>query len=360
MARPTFVDRVKILVRGGDGGNGCASFRREKYVPKGGPDGGDGGDGGNVVLRVDTNVDSLVALKYLPEQKAERGQHGMGKMRHGRSGRDLVIPVPPGTEVRNLETGELVYDLVHPGEEQIIARGGRGGRGNMHFVSSTHQAPRESEPGGPGEEFRFQVILKVVADVGLVGYPNAGKSTLLRAISHAHPKVAPYPFTTLNPVLGTVQEPDLTSYTVADIPGLVEGAHKNVGLGHDFLRHIERTRLLVYVLDMAGTDGRDPVDDFLQLQEELRLYDPTLTGRPFLVVGNKVDVTEAQTRREAIGDHLPENTLWLSAQNGTGVPELRRMMRRQLDEINAAAADARGHLPLDDEDQSAAGDVEFE
>jgi GTP-binding protein len=230
----------------------------------------------------------------------------------------------------------------------------------MHFVSSTHQAPRESEPGGPGEEFRFQVILKVVADVGLVGYPNAGKSTLLRAISHAHPKVAPYPFTTLNPVLGTVQEPDLTSYTVADIPGLVEGAHKNVGLGHDFLRHIERTRLLVYVLDMAGTDGRDPVDDFLQLQEELRLYDPTLTGRPFLVVGNKVDVTEAQTRREAIGDHLPENTLWLSAQNGTGVPELRRMMRRQLDEINAAAADARGHLPLDDEDQSAAGDVEFE
>jgi GTP-binding protein len=347
MARPTFVDRVKVLVVAGDGGNGCTSFRREKFVPRGGPDGGDGGSGGNVILRVDENVDSLVALRYLPEQKAERGQHGMGKMRHGRAGKDLVIPVPPGTEVRDSQTGEVLYDLVHPGEEQIIARGGKGGRGNLRFVSSTHQAPRESEPGAPGEEFVFRVVLKVVADVGLVGYPNAGKSTLLRAISHARPKVAPYPFTTLNPVLGTVQEPDLVSYTVADIPGLVEGAHRNVGLGHDFLRHIERTRLLVYVLDMAGTDGRDPIEDYVQLQEELNLYDPVLTGRPFLVVGNKVDRPEAQALRGEIGGHLPPDTLWISAETGIGIPELRVVIRRKLDELNAAKPDGPGHLPVE-------------
>ena len=288
-----FVDRAKVMVVGGDGGDGCASFRREKYVPRGGPDGGDGGAGGDVIFRAVPGEQSLVNLRFKQHWRAGRGRHGMGKGRHGARGADCIVPVPLGTLIRDRGTGELLADLTAAGEECVVARGGRGGQGNTRFVTSTNRAPQTATPGQPGEERALEVELKVVADVGLVGYPNAGKSTLITAISDAHPKTAAYPFTTRFPNVGVVEMEDFRRYTVADIPGLIDGAHENIGLGHEFLRHIERCRVLAFVLDMGAVDGRDPLDDLDNLREELELYQEGLSSRPAILVANKMDLPAA-------------------------------------------------------------------
>ena len=326
----TFKDRAKLFVRAGNGGDGCASFRREKFVPRGGPDGGDGGNGGSVDLVADKDTDSLLPLYYRPHQKADHGGRGRGKQCHGRNGADRQVKVPLGTEVRDAETGELVGEVVANGERLRVARGGKGGIGNMHFVSSTHQAPREFTPGEEGEHRILQLELKMVADIGLVGFPNAGKSTLLRAVSAAKPKVGAYPFTTLNPVIGTMVYDDYAKLRVADIPGLIEGAHDGVGLGHDFLRHIERTKFLVFVLDMAGVDGRSPVDDYASLREELRLYRADLDHRPFLIVGNKMDLPEAELFYEEFAEQTGQHPLRISAVAGDGISELKEALRAAL------------------------------
>ncbi|MBQ6352157.1 MAG: GTPase ObgE [Lentisphaeria bacterium] len=290
-----FVDKVTIRVIAGKGGNGCCSFRREKFIPKGGPDGGDGGDGGSVYLEASTGEQSLVSLVYQTRYRAQNGPGGRGAGMHGRNADDITIKVPVGTVVTDCATREVLGDLDAPGARLLVARGGRGGRGNARFATSTNRVPRYAEPGTEGEEKELFLELKIIADGGLVGYPNAGKSTLLGALSAARPKVAPYPFTTLHPVVGVVEfdYPDYTRLTLADIPGLIDGAHDNVGLGHSFLKHIERTKVLVYVLDMAGTDGRDPVEDFRHLQNELELYQSGLTRRPSLIAANKMDAPEA-------------------------------------------------------------------
>ncbi len=285
-----FVDHVKIKVRAGKGGKGCVSFRREKYIPKGGPSGGDGGDGGSVYLVANVNEQSLVAYKYMNHYHAEDGGNGAGKDRYGKKGADVILQVPVGTLIKDpANDGQVLVDLKAPGDRFIAAQGGKGGRGNRHFKSSTNRTPRESEPGTPGETREFELELKLIADVGLVGYPNAGKSTFLSAVTDAKPKTAAYPFTTLHPHVGTIEFPDFFRLTIADIPGLVEGAHLNVGLGHEFLRHIERTRILAYVLDMGGNEGRLPWDDLASLQRELECYNPTLLTNKAIILANKMD-----------------------------------------------------------------------
>ena len=299
-----FVDKATIMVKGGDGGNGCCSFRREKFVPKGGPDGGDGGPGGNIILRTCAGEQSLVALVYKRHYAGQRGPHGKGKTLHGRRGDNVVLRVPVGTMVTDAETGELIVDLTHPDMDYIIAKGGDGGRGNTRFATSRNRAPMKCEAGWPGEERKITLELKTMADVGLVGFPNAGKSTLLGKISAAHPKVAPYPFTTLHPVVGVVELPDFERITVADIPGLIDGAHENIGLGHAFLKHIERTHVLAYVLDMAGVDGREPWEDFRHLQNELELYMKGLSKRPSVIIANKMDLPESTENLELLREEL--------------------------------------------------------
>ena len=294
------VDQVVIEVKAGDGGNGSASLRREKFVPKGGPDGGDGGRGGSVYLVADPSENTLLPYTFKKRYVAESGGHGRSQKRHGKAGADLFLPVPVGTVVYDDETGELLADLSTPGQKVLVARGGRGGLGNTHFATSTYQTPRFAEKGEPGEERRLRLELKLLADVSLVGLPNAGKSTLLSAISSARPKIGNYPFTTLEPVLGVVQVPGSEkSFVVADIPGLVEGAHEGTGLGDEFLRHIERTRVLLFVVDGSSQDGVDPLDAIRILREELRYYDPKLLERPSLVAFNKIDLPEAQQRWES-------------------------------------------------------------
>lgn len=299
-----FVDKAKIKVKGGDGGDGCCSFRREKFIPKGGPNGGDGGGGGDVILVTCSGEQSLVDYVYKRHFSANRGVHGKGSDQHGAKGKDLELRVPIGTIIK--EDGELVVDLDQPDMKFVIAKGGRGGRGNTRFTSSVNRTPMIKEDGLPGEEREIELELKTIADIGLVGFPNAGKSTLLSALSNAHPKVAPYPFTTLHPVVGVVEFDDFSRMTIADIPGLIEGAHDNIGLGHSFLKHIERTKMLVYVLDMAGVDGREPWDDFATLQDELELYMKGLSKRKAVIVANKMDIPESQENldllQEAIHD----------------------------------------------------------
>ncbi|MBO8128294.1 MAG: GTPase ObgE [Peptococcaceae bacterium] len=289
-----FYDYVKIYVKAGDGGNGCVAFRREKYEPHGGPAGGDGGRGGSVILQADEGLQTLVDFRYRRHYKAERGQHGQGNTRHGRSGDDLIVRVPCGTVVRRAGNGIVLADLTRHGQRVVVARGGRGGRGNARFATSTRQAPSFAEKGEPGEELWLELELKLLADVGLVGFPNVGKSTIIAAISAARPKIADYPFTTIQPNLGVVRVDTGRSFVVADIPGLIEGAHQGAGLGHRFLRHVERTRVLVHVVDMAALEGRDPVKDFEIINREMRMYDPGLAARPQIVAANKMDLPTAR------------------------------------------------------------------
>ena len=334
-----FVDKATITVKGGDGGNGCCSFRREKFVPRGGPDGGDGGGGGHVIMEATTGQQSLVDLIYNRHYAAPRGPGGKGKNLHGRKADDIVLKVPVGTVVKDAVTGELVVDLATEGERFIVAHGGRGGRGNARFLSNFNRAPREHEPGEPGEERELFLELKTIADVGLVGYPNAGKSTLLRALSAARPKVAPYPFTTLHPMVGVVEFEDYGRLTIADIPGLIDGAHANVGLGHAFLKHIERTHVLAYVLDMAGVDGRAPWDDFRHLQNELELYMKGLSGRPALILANKMDLPESAENLERLRKELcdvPLEILPIAAGAGE-CGEAKTKLRAMVEQVEAAS-----------------------
>lgn len=330
MKSVVFKDRVKVTVMAGNGGDGLATFRREKFVPRGGPNGGDGGRGGHVILVASKDQDSLLPLYFRPLQKAEHGGRGGTQRCHGKNGADLRILVPRGTVARMFDSGEPIGEVLEDGQELVVARGGKGGLGNCHFVTSSHQAPTECTEGIPGEEKILRLELKMVADVGLVGYPNAGKSTLLRALTRAHPKVASYPFTTLHPMIGTLEFDDYTSIRIADIPGLIDGAHQGIGLGHEFLRHIERTRFLVFVLDMGGTDGRHPADDYLNLREELRLYDPELDQRPSLVVANKMDVPDSTRLLAEFTQRTGQHPMQMCAELGEGVPALHQCLESRV------------------------------
>jgi GTP-binding protein len=338
-----FYDRARIFIKGGDGGNGAISFRREKYVPRGGPDGGDGGDGGNIVLTVDPQLNTLIAFKYQQHFRADNGGNGERSRRAGKRGADLTIDVPPGTVVYDDETGTVVADLLDPGERYVAAPGGKGGLGNQHFATSIHQAPRLAEKGEPGVERWIRLELKVIADVGLIGFPNAGKSTLLAASSAARPKIADYPFTTLEPNLGVVQigGPGSETFVMADIPGLIEGAAEGVGLGHEFLRHVERTRLLIHVIDgSGGLEQRDPLDDFRKINEEIAAYSPELAGKPQIVAINKADLPETRENLPRLMDALTGEgypVVVISAVTGEGVPDLLRLVFERLRELPPAA-----------------------
>jgi GTP-binding protein len=323
-----FVETAGTDILAGCGGNGCASFRREKCVPFGGPDGGDGGRGGHIILQTDPNVDSLIALYYQPRQHAEDGGKGFGQKRHGRNGQDLILKVPCGTVVRDETTGEILGDLIEPGEQLIVAHGGKGGLGNCHWKTSVHQAPLEHTKGEAGEQRRLRLDVKIVADIGLIGFPNAGKSTLLAAISHAHPKIANYPFTTLQPVIGTIQYDTFTRLKLVDIPGLIQGAHTGAGLGHTFLRHVERTRGLVYVIDMAGEDGRHPADDYTTLRDELNRYNPALLERPALIVANKMDLDPALENLPEFMVRTGQKPLLVSGLTRRGTDELKSALQK--------------------------------
>ncbi|MEQ8235330.1 MAG: GTPase ObgE [Syntrophomonadaceae bacterium] len=317
-----FIDHAKIFVKGGDGGNGCVAFRREKYVPLGGPAGGDGGRGGNVIFIADEGMSTLMDFQYRKHFKADRGQHGLGKNQHGARGDDLVVRVPAGTLVIDDDSGETIADLTAAGQEAVIARGGRGGRGNARFATAIHKAPSMAENGEPGEEKWIRLELKLLADVGLVGFPNAGKSTLISRVSAARPKIADYPFTTLVPQLGVVLTRDKNSYVIADIPGLIEGAHAGAGLGHDFLRHIERNRVLLFILDAAQIDGRSVLEDYRVLRAELEAYRPELVNRPYLIVANKMDLPEAQDNFSRLQELYGDKVIGISAVTGQGISEL--------------------------------------
>jgi GTP-binding protein len=330
-----FVDRIKVFAQAGKGGRGCVSFRREKFVPKGGPDGGDGGRGGDVVLRADRHVDNLANLFYEPLVKAKNGTHGKGKKMAGRAAANKIVKVPVGTMVYlasgdgtdESQGSQPVVDLVRDGEEFVLCRGGEGGKGNVHFKSSRNRAPRQYTDGEEGEHGHFLLELRTIADAGLVGYPNAGKSTLLRKISAARPKVAPYPFTTLHPVVGVMELPGYRHATIADIPGLIEGAHRGLGLGHEFLRHITRCPILIFVVDVAGSEGRSPAQDLQNLRKEIDLYDPTLSSRPWLVVANKMDLPNAKENLEVLRERFPRiSILPISAEKGEGIDALKEAL----------------------------------
>jgi GTP-binding protein len=370
-----FVDEVDIRVLAGSGGNGCLSFRREKYVPRGGPDGGDGGAGGSVFIVATPTKNTLVDFRYHPEFKAKRGQHGQGSNRTGQTADDLEIAVPIGTlvyEVPQLhghaEEGDapprggssagtaagmrLVADLAHDGERVLVAKGGRGGRGNARFVSSTNRAPRRTEPGEVGEERFLRLQLKLLADVGLVGFPNAGKSTLISRISAARPKIAEYPFTTLVPNLGVVTLSDDRSFVVADVPGLIKGAHEGHGLGHQFLRHIERTKVLVHLVDVSGASGRDPVEDFETIQDELRRFDAVVAAKPQIVAAAKIDALDDEERLERLQRHVRKKKLpfhRISAVRGDGLDELLEAVWRRIAAVRASEAEDAVIEPAADE-----------
>lgn len=328
-----FIDEVRIRVKAGDGGNGCVAFRREKYVPRGGPSGGDGGNGGDVILVASEHYNTLLHFRFNPEHRAERGRHGEGSNRTGRDGASIELPVPVGTLVYDEETGELLHDFTRAGDRFLVARGGRGGRGNARFATSTHQTPTEFEPGFPGEQRRLRLELKLLADVGLVGFPNAGKSTLISRISAARPKIADYPFTTLEPHLGVVDAGEGRTFVVADIPGLIEGAHLGHGLGTRFLRHIERTRLLVHLVDVSEASGRDPVEDFHVILRELARYSPELAAKPMIVAASKVDIAQQPERieaLEALAGRLGLACYRISGVTGEGIPVLIHAMAERV------------------------------
>ncbi len=332
-----FVDTAKIYVKGGDGGNGMVAFRREKYVDMGGPAGGDGGRGANVIFEVDEGLRTLVDFKYQRHFKAPRGENGRTKSQHGAGAEDMLVRVPPGTSVYDDDTNELIADLVFHGQKVVIAKGGRGGRGNIRYATSVNPAPEIAENGEPGQERYVRLELKVLADIGLVGYPSVGKSTLLSIVSAARPKIGAYHFTTLTPNLGVVDVGDGRSFVMADLPGLIEGAHEGTGLGHQFLRHVERTRVIVHVIDMAGTEGRDPYEDFVQINQELKLYNQKLEDRPQVVAANKMDLPEAEENliafREKVGTNLPIYSI--SAATKQGIKELLYGVADLLDKVPA-------------------------
>ncbi|MGR3765196.1 GTPase ObgE [Rossellomorea sp. NS-SX7] len=319
-----FVDQVKIYTKGGDGGNGMVAFRREKYVPKGGPAGGDGGHGADVIFEVDEGLRTLMDFRYQRHFKAPRGEHGMSKNQHGRNAEDMVVKVPPGTVVKDDDTGETIADLTQHGQRAVITKGGRGGRGNSRFATPANPAPELSEKGEPGQERYIVMELKLLADVGLVGFPSVGKSTLLSVVSAAKPKIASYHFTTIVPNLGMVETADGRSFVMADLPGLIEGAHEGVGLGHQFLRHIERTRVIVHVIDMSGMEGRDPYEDYLTINEELKQYNLRLTERPQIIVANKMDMPEAEENLKIFKEKLQDDypVFPISAFTQQGLKEL--------------------------------------
>ena len=337
-----FIDKVKITVKGGDGGNGCASFRREKFIPKGGPSGGDGGNGGNVILIAKTSQQSLVDLYYRRHYRGQNGENGRSRDQYGKNGKDIELHVPIGTMIKDLDDDlRILADLDKPGKSFTVANGGPGGRGNIHFASSTNRVPRECEPGTPGETKKLELELKSIADIGLVGYPNAGKSTLLSALSAAKPKIGAYPFTTLRPIVGTVEYPDYYKISIADIPGLIEGAHDNIGLGHDFLRHIERTKILVYVLDMAAFDGRDPYDDFISLKKELDLYLDGLSSRPSIIAANKMDLPEAaEILKEFKKKVYDIQIIPISAANSENLDDVLDVLRIKVEKSRAILEDS--------------------
>src|ERR1700726_2862756 len=341
-----FVDEAKIYVKAGDGGNGCVAFRREKFVPRGGPSGGDGGAGGSIILEASQHDNTLLRYRYNREFRADRGRHGEGSNCTGHSGDDWVLTVPVGTVVIESDTGERLADLTAPGQRVVVARGGRGGRGNQHFAKPWHQAPRESEEGQPGEEHHLRLELKLLADIGLVGFPNAGKSTLISRISAAHPKIADYPFTTLEPGLGVVSADGTPgkpseraggrTFVVADLPGLIEGAHTGVGLGIRFLRHIERTRLLAHLIDTSDASDRDPVHDFEIICGELAAFSEKLAAKPMIVVGTKLAATTNRARLEKLRDFCASRAIEfhaISAASGEGIPQLVRAMADALDRL---------------------------
>ncbi len=344
-----FVDEAEISVRAGHGGAGCVSFLREKYRPKGGPDGGNGGDGGSVILEVDLGLSTLLDFKYQPLLRAKNGEPGRGKDQHGHRGADLIVRVPLGTIVRDLDSGDVIADLKVPGARAIVARGGRGGRGNATYVSSTNQAPRRAQPGLPGEERRVLLELRLMAEAGLVGFPNVGKSTLIREVSAARPRVADYPFTTLVPHLGVVRYGDEDSFVLADIPGLIEGAHAGHGLGTRFLRHVSRTAVLIHLLDGSGLTERDPLADFDTINRELREFDPGVAEKPQIVVANKIDLVTSPGWLDELARRFRRRRvrLWfISAATGEGVRELMlevgrrvRALRRDTPATSAALDD---------------------
>jgi len=350
-----FVDRLKVFAQAGSGGRGSVSFRREKFVPRGGPDGGDGGCGGNVILRADRHVDNLSNLFYEPLVKAKNGGHGMGKKMSGRAGADKIVKVPVGTivypwdgngtdeshTIHRSHQSNVIADLIRDGDQFVLCRGGAGGKGNVHFKSSRNRAPRQYTEGEEGEQGHFLLELRTIADAGLVGYPNAGKSTLLRKISAARPKVAAYPFTTLHPIVGVIEFPGYRRATVADIPGLIEGAHHGLGLGHEFLRHITRCRVLVFVVDIAGSEARNPVEDLQNLRREIDLYDPTLSSRDWFVVANKMDLPAAKENLKALQERFPKlQILPISAAKGEGIDDLKQALATRMTDIeeNVSAA----------------------
>jgi GTP-binding protein len=335
-----FVDRVELYVKGGDGGRGAATFRREKYVPKGGPDGGDGGDGGSVVVRAVANADNLAPLVHHKHWRAKNGEPGAGAKCHGKTAPDLVIPVPPGTIVRDRDRGNLLKDLVRVGDEVVVARGGRGGRGNVHFKSATNRAPRQFEPGEDGEERWISLELKVIADAGLVGLPNAGKSTLLSRLSRATPEIAPYPFTTKHPNLGIVTLGSDAGFVLADLPGLIEGAAQGVGLGHEFLRHVERTRVLVHLVEPFPTDGSDPVRNYHAIRHELREYSAALAEKPEVVCVSKAELTGAEEVQQRLAGDLGREVLLISAVTGQGLAKLVGQVAQLLAAIRREEAEA--------------------
>src|ERR1700736_5621069 len=332
-----FVDRIKVFAQAGSGGRGSVSFRREKFVPKGGPDGGDGGRGGDVILFADRHVDNLSNLFYEPIIKAKSGGHGMGKKMHGRSAPEKIVKVPIGTIVwsadeREPTSTEPIVDLTRESQEFVLCKGGAGGKGNVHFKSSRNRAPREYTEGEEGEQGHFLLEVRTIADAGLVGYPNAGKSTLLRKISAARPKVAAYPFTTLHPIIGVVEFPGYRWATIADIPGLIEGAHRGLGLGHEFLRHITRCRIFLFVVDVAGSEGRNPSEDIRSLRREIDLYDPRLSERPWFIVPNKLDLEGAGENLDALRKSFPKiDIVPVSAAKGEGIEELKKKLAKWLE-----------------------------
>jgi len=335
-----FIDSARIFIKAGNGGNGAVSFRREKYVPAGGPDGGDGGDGGNVVFVVDENVRTLADLRYKRHYRAESGQDGGSSNRTGKSGEDLVIKVPPGTIIKDEKSSRVIADLTEAGQSVIAAKGGRGGKGNQHFATSTRQVPNFAKSGEPGEERWVVLELRLLADVGLIGYPNVGKSTILSVVSSARPKIANYHFTTIEPNLGVVWLGEGKSFTLADIPGLIEGAHKGIGLGHEFLKHIERTRVLIHVVDVSGIEGRDPLKDFEVINRELEEYNPELAKKPQVVAANKTDITGALENYEGLKKVLEERGIKvfpISAASNKGLKELMGYVEKMLDELPRSA-----------------------